>query len=473
MRPSRIAIFAIGPIVGGVLGAVIIPIISWMFSPEDVGRFYLLQTVVGVAVILVYLGLDQAYVREFHESGSHPGLLRATFIPPLAISVLVVAAAVPFRGWISTSLYALDSPVLFWVTAGCILAAVVSRQQSLVLRMSERALAFSASQLLPKIVLLAILAFVFLTEIEPTFGVLGGAFFAASISVMVVYLMATRRDWIAAFVPRPALVPRSRLLYFGFPLMLASFAYWGLTASSAFVLRAYSDLEQLGVYSVTVSVAGIAAIVQGVFTLVWSPIVYKWVAVGADMGRLAALGRQAVVVVVLVLGGCGGFYWMLDFVLPAEYGAVKYLVFSAMLQPLLYTLSEITGIGVTITRRTGYSLITTGVAMVVGLSLNFVLVGPYGATGAVTANAIALMVFFVGRTEMSAHLWRGFRRSTMYVVVTFGACLAVATALLGPSLASPIVSVAWVTYAAVGVLIFRHDLVALIVLLRGRRDDRQ
>ena len=66
MNPKKIASFALGPIGGAALGFITLPIITWFFSQEDVGRMAMLNVAVSFSILLYTLGLDQAYVREFH-----------------------------------------------------------------------------------------------------------------------------------------------------------------------------------------------------------------------------------------------------------------------------------------------------------------------------------------------------------------------------------------------------------------------
>ena len=62
--------FAFGPIASAVLGLITVPVFSWVFSPEDVGRLNILHMVISFCLLLLVLGLDQAYVREFHETSN-------------------------------------------------------------------------------------------------------------------------------------------------------------------------------------------------------------------------------------------------------------------------------------------------------------------------------------------------------------------------------------------------------------------
>ena len=67
--------YAVGPIGSGLLGFVTLPIITWFYSPEDIGRITMLQIYTNLVVLLFCLGLDQFYVREYHETKNKALLL--------------------------------------------------------------------------------------------------------------------------------------------------------------------------------------------------------------------------------------------------------------------------------------------------------------------------------------------------------------------------------------------------------------
>ncbi|MFT2816906.1 lipopolysaccharide biosynthesis protein [Leifsonia sp. A12D58] len=467
MNKKQLLSYALGPVGTGLLALGTVPLVAWFFSPADVGRLYVLQTVIAFAVIVVFLGLDQAYVREFHETTDAGSLLRATFLPAAALLTVVVLAALPFSSTISVWLFESSEPTFVWVTLGCALCAFVSRQLSLILRMEERAFTFSLSQLLPKLIFVVLVAAVSVLSVEPSFLGLALSLLIASASVMLALVWSTRATWNAAVRARGRHFDLSKLLRFGLPLMLASLAYWGLTATSAFMLRGLSDLTQVGIYSVSMSVAGIAAIFQTIFTVIWAPLVYKWVATGTDISNIERVSRQALVVVVAVLS-CGGMMsWSLEFVLPSEYSTVQYLFLCTVIQPLLYTLSEITGIGIAVTRRTAFSLWTTLLALATNIALNVLLIPALGAAGAVIANALSFAVFFIGRTEASARVWRPVPRLRIYLVVLSGVAMSVLTVLVGSQLGYWIV-VVWALYGVFFLTVMRADVRALLALVRRR-----
>lgn len=57
MVSRKIAVFAIGSIGSAVLGLITLPIITWFYSAEDVGRIAMLQVASNFCVLLFCLGL--------------------------------------------------------------------------------------------------------------------------------------------------------------------------------------------------------------------------------------------------------------------------------------------------------------------------------------------------------------------------------------------------------------------------------
>lgn len=456
MKTRTILAFAVGPIATAVLGALSVPAMAWVFTPEDVGRLNVLQVVVSFAVLLLALGLDQAYVREFHVTEKRASLLWSTFLPGAVLLAVAAAVALAMADRFAIWLYGVPNTSYFWITFLCVVIAYVSRFLSLILRMNERGLLFSVSQVVPKLVLVALIGVVALMRSPSDFLHLALVFLSSTATALLVLAWSTGADIRSAVHTTFDKKWVAELLRYSVPLMLAALSYWGLSATSTFALRSLSSFAELGVYSITVRVAGVAMVVQAIFSMIWAPVVYKWAASDADMSRVGWLSRQALAVVVGIFVLCGSFAWVIDYVLPPEYIQVKYLVVGAIAQPMLYMLSEMSGIGIGITRRTTLSLWAALVALIVNLVLNLILVPRFGASGAVVSNAIGYLIFFTARTEASAFVWRSFARGKTYGFVIGVVALAVANVIAGPSLGVAF-SLVWVAAAPITIWAFRTE----------------
>ena len=94
---------------GAVLGIATLPIIAWNYSTEDVGRIAMLQVLSSFCVLVFSLGLDQAYIREYHESENKPALFKTTLLPGLLLTLLALAISYISPNFISTALFSIES----------------------------------------------------------------------------------------------------------------------------------------------------------------------------------------------------------------------------------------------------------------------------------------------------------------------------------------------------------------------------
>lgn len=419
MTRNKILGYAIGPIGAALMGFITLPIITWFYSVEDIGRISMLQVVISFSILIFCLGLDQAYVREYHGHECQPKLFKAVLVPGLILSIIFFGAIFVFDSrLISKWLYDIPSTYLTFISITCFILALISRFLSLILRMEERALAYSMSQLLPKLLfLIFILTTVWLGFKKDAYNLIT-AHTLSIIAVFLVFAWNTRKEWVKALKYRIDLKELNHLLSFGLPLVIGGLASWGLDVMDKLFLRTMSTFSELGVYSVAVSISGVASIFAGIFNTIWAPMVYKWVNDGVDLGKINEVSEHllAAIYFVAVLSGC--FSWILPYFLPKEYAAIQYLMTACLLGPLFYTLSETTAVGIAITRKTKLSMIASIGAMLVNLVGNYILVPKMGAVGAAISTAISFWVFYILRTELSSIVWYKIPRARSYLITT-------------------------------------------------------
>jgi len=467
VTPKQIAAFAIGPIGGAVLGLISLPVITWFFSQEDVGRMAMLQVTLGFSILLFSLGLDQSYVREFHEAENKPALLKRAMLPGSILLVITILVLLSFGGSLAGWLFDLPQWHLSVLVALALVASYISRFLSLVLRMNERGLAFSMSQLLPKLLLLAIIGGYVAIGADKNLTNLVLANAAAITFVCAIFVWNTRTEWLVAIRSKLDIDQLKSMLQFGLPLILGGLAFWGLTAVDKVFLRTLASFEELGVYSVSVSFAAAATILQSVFSTVWAPTVYKWASAGHGLEKVHKVSRYILALVVLGFSLAGLLSWVITFFLPANYAAVQWIVVSCIGYPLLYTLSETTVVGIGISRRSSFSMLAAGIAFAVNLAGNWWLIPIYGAAGAAVSTCVSFWIFFVLRTEFSIYVWKSIPRVLMYTYTMISVSGAVVFTLWGEVLGCWMVGF-WVLVLGSWVVIFRGEGREVIKFFKNR-----
>jgi len=467
MNSKKIASYAVGPIGASILGFITLPIITWFYSVEDVGRVSMLQVFTSFSVLLFCLGLDQAYIREYHSTTNKSLLLKATLLPGLILSISFLSIIYLYDvTLISKWLYEIPSAYLSIITILCFLVALIARFLSLVVRMQERALAFSMSQLLPKLLfLLIILASIWFGFSKDTYNLIT-ANVLSIIFVFFIFLWNTRQDWVVSFRYKIEKEQLHKLFSFGLPLVIGGLASWGLNVMDKLFLRALSNYSELGIYSVAMSIAAVAAILSGIFNTIWAPMVYKWESENlVDIFKIDNISEVVLAIVYFVIVLSGLFSWVIPYLLPKQYEVIQFLITSCLIGPLFYTLSETTAVGIALTRKTKLSMFASIGAMLINFIVNYILVPKYGAMGATAATAIAFWSFFILRTEFSKLVWRKIPVLKSYICVTvLTFCTVMSMFFLSENLLA-FISL-WLVLLFIGFFIFLNTIKRLIVQIR-------
>lgn len=472
MKGREIGWFCLGPIGAGLLGLITLPLISWFFSAEDIGRLAMLQVTISLSVILLGLGQDSAYLREYHEhnAAARGVLLRRTIKPGLLVFLVVGACLVVFNPSLPSILvFGLEE---IWLSALIVLIlflAFVVRILSLPLRMEERGLAFSTAQIVPKALFLA---FILVYVIFEPFPGLPGIVSAQSVASLVTAILMAYlgRRTLVDLTQRnecSQVISTGKMLSFGFPLLIGGLAYFGMIALDKVFLRVFSSFSELGIYSVAASLAAGASVVSGIFSMIWGPTLYKWAAQGQPLDGADRVSEDvlAAVVGLFLLAGLGSS--LLVVFLPPEYHMVQFLFPALLTVPLFYMLTETASVGLAIQRKSRLSMVSALAALILNGLLNWNLIPWFGAVGAAAATATSLWVFLVLRVELASRNWRRLPRLRLYVMSFWVLVAVLAFAALGPEERS-IWNGIWVIGMALWIWAFRDSWVRGKRYLRAR-----
>lgn len=433
MNIRKVAGFAFGPVSIAGVSLITVPLTAWYFRAEDIGKISMLQIGVSFCLLFFSLGLDQAYVREYHDRENKQSLFISCALPGLIFLVFTLAGFLIFNTEIlSEWIFGTKNIAYSVMLAVCFVAAFVGRFLALILRMQERGWAFSVSQLIPKLTFLAVITMFIAQNEKLGLGQLLAANTIGFIVVVVMFLGNTRKECYCS-LQKISLHEQLELLKFGVPLVISGAAFWGMTSLDKVFLRNYSSFEELGLYSVIASFAGVAVVLQNIFTTVWAPTAYKWNSKGVTIAEYQKVVDQVHAVVVMIFAFAGMFSWILKYLLPVEYASGQYIVLACLIYPLLYSLSETTGVGIGIARKSIWSMIAMVVAVIVNLILNYWLVPLHGAGGAAIATGLSFFALFIFRTELSAKFGMEFRRKKLYLSILLCVFLIVCTVLYGQS----------------------------------------
>ena len=415
--------FSIGPLIGAIFGFITIPIITYFISPSEYGRvsmFTLAQTILGM---IVYLGMDQAYIKFFTSTDEKDTLLINSTIPPFGLVVFISILVITFNKSISLWLFDTEEELL------CVLClvlylpfSVIERFGTITLRVKEKVLQFSVFSVIVKALTL-VFSVTFLVFIGRDYRSIIYATVAAQIvgsSIIGIYTF--KKLDIKRIKLDKSII--EKMLRFGIPLVPATIVGWVLNSMDKIMIRNICDYEQLGLYSAALKIVAILMILQSCFSNFWTPIAFRWDKENKSIKQFDFVGNLLSFVLVSVFIMIMLFKNIIISILSPEYRAAVNIVPFLVLYPIMYTLSEVTVVGVYFTGKSGFTIVVALISCIVNLVLNSVFIPRWGAIGASVATGLSYIVFFWVRTLVSWRIWKrmNLSRYAMYTIFLLIIC---------------------------------------------------
>lgn len=449
--------FSVGPLLTALIGLTIVPVTTHFISPEEYGRANMFVLAQGLIFMLIGMGMEQAFVREYNLAGSKPRLLRTSMLLPLAAAVAVGAVLVVFADSVSMLLFDAPGEYLAIFLMALMFPMMVVRSFALLkLRMDQRGWLYSIYSALLKVLVL-VLTLVLLLLWQKSFRSVVYALALAEIVEGAILLVIVMPGVDYKKADDKGLL--KRLLRYGLPLLPANCLSWVLSSMDQVMLRSMSDYNQLGLYSAANKIVTALSVVQSCFVTVWTPICFKWY--GEKRSRdhfhkVMSLVTRGMAALCFGLLLCKD---LLVWVLGAEFASAMDIFPFLLLHPVMYTMSETTTVGIFFARKTEYNLVISGVSGAVNIGLNLLLIPVLGGCGAAMATGLSYVCFFWLRTLIARKVWWKFPLSEFVAV----------TALLLVNCSLHTFLGGWVAYA-VSAVSAAGMLVLVLRTLRGVRE---
>ncbi|MBR3437470.1 MAG: polysaccharide biosynthesis protein [Lachnospiraceae bacterium] len=407
---KKMSAFSIGPLVAALIGFITVPIITHIISRDEYGRSSMFTVAQSVISMVIYLGLDQAFVREFNAfRGERKKLLWNALVLPAALSILISFVILALSPWISQLLFDSREEILpVFALAAMLPFMVVYNFALLSIRMQERGLLYSFFTIALKAVTLAATLLLLLLA-EKSFRSIVYAVAAAEIlngiGAGIFLAVSAHRDRTPAPLDKALL---GRMLRYGLPLIPASLLVWILGSMDKVMLRSLMDFDELGLYEAAFKIANVLGIVQAWFVLFWVPVAYRWHEEKRPEAKFTAVMKMVSVLMTVLCLCVLLAKELVGLILGRTFRDAVFIFPFLLLHPIMYVMSETTALGINFSRRTSFSILVSAVSGAVNILLNALFIPLWGGRGAAFATGLSFLVFFWMRTLISRKLWYRF-----------------------------------------------------------------
>ncbi len=402
-----VAIYSIGDILLKAAAFMTLPVYTRLFAPEDYGIWNFITTVVGLLSGVLILGGDSAYARFFFEAKTlrERQVITSTWLGFLAlwsggVTVLCMPLGKLFSQWsFGTDQY----NVLFTLSLLATPITLINLMCGQILRNQFNAQLFIVLNALSTLLSVGFSLYAVIILNLGLVGVFSGLLFAAV--VMLPIRLWTARLMLCLLFSRQVL---RNLLAYGIPLVPVSLAYWVFGVSDRIVLGKLSTLDQVGLYAVANTVAGVLGLVNGALGQAWTPhLVHLY----EEQPEMASAFFGQVMTYILVGFGimCVGMTIFAHEILmvlstPAFYPAAL-AIGPLTLGFMAYASTQITAASISLTKQTKYFAIFSWIAALLNLGLNILLVPNWGMIAASWSTAVSYIFLTIAYLVISQRLW--------------------------------------------------------------------
>jgi len=390
------AVYGLGGVVSRILAVFLLPLYTRFLDREDLGAVGLVVALTAVLVTILRLGISSAFFRFYFESkdpAQRRLVVRTSFWFTMASATAGLAAGVALAEPVADLLGLADADLVRAGFVG-IWAQMNYEQLTALFRAEERSTAFVLASLANIAVTVGATVLLVVVWEQGALGVIVGNF----TGTLAVYLalLAVHREQLGLQFSRPLLREMNR---FGIPLVPAALALIAVNFSDRFFLVHLAGLDEVGLYEIGVRIASAMVLLLTAFRMAWPAFAYS-IEDDGEARRTYAYVLTYLVVVASWLALALGLLapWLVRLLTQPEFYAGERVVAPLAFGGMAYAAYIVMAIGVGRAKRTQFNWLITGLAAVVNVVLNLLLIPPYGMMGAAVATVAAYGVMFVAMT---------------------------------------------------------------------------
>lgn len=388
--------FSISSIAAFVIGFASTPIMTRLYSPEELSRISMFLSAMGVMLVIVYFGQDQSFARYYHEVDDKNQLFSVN------LSIIFVSWIITFTvtmGFVSVISEIIFSEINVPATLLCVFSTLpmaIIRMSSQLYRMQNKTKAYVVQAIALNFttkVLVIVSAF-----ISPDYNcyVVVYTVVAVILSVVFIAYQITRKNVSITFdIRKENIAVQFR---FGFPLLVSSFAYQLYSfIPRAVLLNSETGAYEVGIYAAATSLASAINVVQAGFQTYFGAYVYE--TYKKDDGRINRIHHAIMFVSCSAMFVLSIFSGPIAMLLGSGYSHAARVFPILLIPPVLVNISETVVYGINIANKTALHIVIAVAAASVSYLATVVLVPTLHVVGAALGYSVASLVFYLLRSH--------------------------------------------------------------------------
>lgn len=384
-RIQNIIGFSLASWISAGLNFVVIPISTRLFEPSELAKINLFYSVATILMTIGCMGIDQGYMRFYNEfeKQKRDGLLTWCIRTSIVLICLLTVLGIPIREKISIWLYGENER---WVLSSlfiCTICMIIYRYISILYRMECSVIAYTIIAVVSSaLVKLSYLLAPFIRA-EHTNAI---SIMTIVSLISILLICCVHRKLFRTKVSLNSVLNKD-FFRFSIPLFPLGFMVQLNNYLPQFIIRNGNDFSKLGVFSSAVTLSGGVNLIQSGINIFWTPYVLK--NYKDKDNDIKSMQNYLFIILLVFATGVMLFSDMIVFILGEKYrSALEYLPF-LLLIPISYTLAEITGSGIIISKKSYWNIIIYSITIVINFVLAKIMYSLFGVLGVAISSGLS------------------------------------------------------------------------------------
>ena len=432
--------FSLGIWINALISFFTTPIITLLINPSEFGKATMFSTVYSIFVLLVSSGIPSSFMRFFHQVDERdkPTFLWSCLSFPLLFTSIATIVIILFRNQINSFLVGNEKSAASLILIGTIIAGVFQTFNQTIIRMRGRGFLYSFIQIFNSLVNAAFIVLYALLINKDFYAILYAQLFS-NIATLTLGIILDHSYWFPIKINRNQAI---EALKYGYPFIFTGIFWWILTWVDRFVLRLYTNFNEIGLYSAAFKIVSAMNLFTSGFSTLWYPFAYEQYEKNPDNGALFSKVLDYVAFLTFSLGLLVLAFKDVIFLLLAKtYRSSANISPFLLLSPIMLMMSIVVARGIDFSKKTYWFIVSNGFAAIFNLIGNFLLIPIFGARGAALSTGLSFIIVFAIESTVSRRLYPVQYNLTKIYVITTLFCISAAfntfsTTYIFPSLSS-------------------------------------
>lgn len=397
--------FSFGSWGSAVISFLTVPIITLLIAPEQFGKAAMFTLAFNILAQIVLFGTDQSFMRFFYEyeEAKRPALLWNSLLPSIAVWGIVSIALFLCWKWISNWLISDEQFLIVGLLSACLLISLFNRYATLVVRMQKKGILFSLLQIAGSIIT-AITIVAYSKMVDATFYAIVFGSISSLLIVAITAILKENKYWFSRLSISKA--QTKAVLWYGLPFLPALSMAMIFQGMDRVFIREFVGFQGLGIYAIAFKIAAVLSILQAGFSMFWIPVAYEHYEKDPNDKTLYEKMFKYMSFVLVFCGlGLIAVKDIIVLILDSAYFEAATIMPFLIFMPIMFTLSEITYLGINFTKKTYWHMVIFALLLLLCPLFYFIFVPWFGVKGAALAVALSYICYFVLRTIISTRLY--------------------------------------------------------------------